>query len=79
MKKSEILIQLNELFKEVLDNESIVLNGKTSMDTLDDWDSLTHVQLILSIEKKFNICFTSVEIQECRNVSLLIKVIASKH
>lgn len=78
MNKSEILTQLNQIFVEVLDDESITLNTKTSTETLDDWDSLTHVQLILAIEKKFKVHFSSIEIQECRRVDLLINAISSK-
>jgi acyl carrier protein len=75
MNKSEILTQLNDVFVEVLDDEAVKINIKTSMDSLEDWDSLTHVQLILSIEKKFNVHFTSTAIQECKSIEKIINYI----
>jgi acyl carrier protein len=68
MDKSEILKQVNRVFIDVLDNEDIVLRSETTAIDVGDWDSLTHIQLVVAIEKHFKIKFVSSEIQGWKNV-----------
>ena len=53
MEKTEILVKVQDIFRDVLDNEEIVLNNDTSADDIEEWDSLSHIQLIVAIEKHF--------------------------
>ena len=78
MEKNQILEEVQEIFREVLDNEEIVLAGETTADNIDEWDSLTHIQLIVAIEKHFKIKFTSKEILSWQNVGEMIDCIAAK-
>ena len=78
MNKDHILEEVQEIFREVLDNDEIVLNNATTADDVEEWDSLTHIQLIVAIEKHFNIRFTSREILSWQNVGQLIDSIAAK-
>ena len=78
MEKSQILDEVQAIFREVLDNEEIVLANETTADDIEDWDSLTHIQLIVAIEKHFQIRFTSREILSWQNVGQLIDCIANK-
>ena len=78
MEKNEILAKVQEIFKDVLDNEDIVLSPETTADDIDEWDSLSHVQLVVAIEKEFKIKFTSREILSWSNVGDLIDCIARK-
>ena len=78
MDKNQILEEVQEIFREVLDNEEIVLAGETTADNIDEWDSLTHIQLIVAIEKHFKIKFTSKEILSWQNVGEMIDCIAAK-
>lgn len=78
MEKTEILEKVQEIFRDVLDNEDIVLSNDTIADDIDEWDSLSHIQLIVSIEKAFNIKFTSKEILSWNNVGEMIDCIADK-
>ena len=57
MEKTEILVKVQDIFRDVLDNEEIVLNNDTSADDIEEWDSLSHIQLIVAIEKHFKIKF----------------------
>ena len=78
MEKSQILDEVQAIFREVLDNEEIVLSNETTADDIEEWDSLTHIQLIVAIEKHFKIRFTSREILSWQNVGQLIDSIANK-
>ena len=74
MEKTEILVKVQDIFRDVLDNEEIVLNN----DDIEEWDSLSHIQLIVAIEKHFKIKFTSKEILSWNNLGEMIACIATK-
>ena len=78
MEKTQILEEVQEIFQDVLDNEDIELAAETVADDIDEWDSLTHIQLIVAIEKHFKIKFTSKEILSWKNVGEMIDCIATK-
>jgi acyl carrier protein len=78
MNKTEILKQVEIIFKDILDNDSIILNEATTADEVEEWDSLTHIQLIVAIEKRFNIKFSSKEILSWKNVGEMLNAIISK-
>lgn len=72
MERSDIFKKVNEIFCDELDNDDIVLTDETTADDVEEWDSLSHVQLIVAIEKAFGIKFTSNEILSWNNVGELI-------
>ena len=55
MKRSELLEHLLEIFIDTLDNEEIKLSEETTANDIDEWDSLSHIMLIVAIEKHFKI------------------------
>jgi acyl carrier protein len=78
MERSEIFKKVNEIFCDELDNDDIVLSDGTTADDVEEWDSLSHVQLIVAIEKAFDIKFTSNEILSWNNVGELIDSIEKR-
>lgn len=78
MDKNEVLKQVNTIFKDILDNELIIITETTKADDVEEWDSLTHIQLVVAIEKHFKIRFTSREIQNWKNVGEMIDCILTK-
>jgi acyl carrier protein len=78
MERNDILSKINEVFVDVLDNEELVIVEETTASDVEEWDSLTHIQLVVGIEKKFGIRFTSAEIQKWNNVGEMMDSISSK-
>lgn len=78
MEKNQILEEVQEIFRDVLDNEDIVLANETVADDIEEWDSLSHIQLIVAIEKHFKVKFTSKEILGWKNVGDMVDCISNK-
>ena len=78
MDNKEILNQVQDIFRDQLDDESIVLTSETTAEDVDDWDSLTHIMLVVAIEKHFKSKFTSSEILSWKDVGEMIKCINGK-
>jgi len=72
------LQKLNEIFVDQLDNPQIRLTEETTADDIDEWDSLSHIQLIVAIEKTFKIRFSSSQIASLKNVGELAVCIDNK-
>ncbi len=75
---AEIIEQLNPLFRDVLEDDSIQLSPATTANDIENWDSITNIQLIVAIEKKYKIRFTSREIQNFKNVGELADAVVAK-
>lgn len=78
MSKEEIYNKLNEVFRDVFDDEDITVNDTTTADDIEDWDSLEHINLIVAVEKKFGIKFNMGEVNKFKNVGEMADSVASK-
>lgn len=78
MDRTEALGQVQEIFRDILDEEDLVLTNATTASDVDGWDSLSHIQLVVAIEKHFKFRFTSKEILSWKNVGEMIDSILSK-
>ena len=78
MEKSEILKQMQDIFIDVLDNDDIVLTEDTTADDIEEWDSLSHIQLMKAIEATFGIKFTAKEVLDWEDIHDCLDSIESK-
>ncbi len=79
MEREEVFSKLNEIFEDVLDlDETPQLTDSTSANDIEEWDSLSHIQLIVAIEKAFKLKFTSQEILKWNNVGEMVDTITSR-
>lgn len=70
--------KLQEIFRNVFDDDEIELFDEMTSEDVEDWDSLSHVNLILKIEKEFGVKFTVDEIAQTKNVGQFISIINEK-
>jgi acyl carrier protein len=70
--------KLTGIFRTVFDNEEINLWPEMTANDVDGWDSLSHVNLILSVEKGFGIRFSQKELLTFKNVGDLARSIERK-
>lgn len=69
---------LTQVFREVFDDDTLVLTDEMTADDVDAWDSLSHVNLMIAIEIAFGIEFKQNEIQSFANVGELRQSIEEK-
>jgi acyl carrier protein len=75
MDEAQIYSRLAEIFEDVFDEENIKITPELSAKDVDGWDSLTHIRLILTIEKTFKIKFSTSEIGRLENVGDLVSLV----
>ncbi len=63
--------KLQSIFRDVFDNDSIVIREETSPNTLEDWDSFHQVKLVIAIEEEFEMKFTTEEAISLTSVAQL--------
>jgi acyl carrier protein len=78
MNESEIRDKLAGIFREVFDDPSIAIADSMTAKDVPNWDSITHVDLIVSVEKAFRVSFTTREVKSLENVGDFVRLIASR-
>lgn len=74
----DILASLTEIFQDVLDDDELVLSATTTAQDVENWDSLNHVRLMLTVERKFAVKFSAAEIGRLKNVGDLVSLIQNR-
>lgn len=75
---SDVHTRLTTIFRDLFDDVSLVLRDDLTAEDVENWDSLTHINLIVAIEKEFRIRFTTAEVSGLKNVGELEALIAAK-
>ena len=75
MTRKEIFDKLTEVFRDVFDDESIIINDGTTADDIEEWDSLEHINLIVAIEQEFNVKFNMGATVKLKNVGGMVDYI----
>ena len=78
MRSEEIFEKVQEIFRDVFDDEELIISDKTNSDEIEDWDSLEHISLIVSMEKEFSMKFDIKEVNKLENVGEMIDLIKRK-
>lgn len=78
MTRQDILSQVQDILRDIFDDEDIIVTDNTVADDIEDWDSLEHINVITSMEKHFNIKFAMNEATGFKNVGNMVDTILSK-
>lgn len=78
MSEQEIYERLNEVFRDVFDDDEIEVDAGTTADDIDDWDSLAHINLVSAVEDEFGIRFKMGEVSSMKNVGEMVEIIKAR-
>ena len=78
MTREQVYAELNEVFQDVFDDESIAVKDETTANDIEDWDSLEHINLVVAVEKQFGIKFTMGEVNGMKNVGAMVDIILER-
>jgi len=78
MTKEDVFEAATEIFHEVFDDDSITITESTVASDIEDWDSLEHINLVLALEKRFDIKFTMDEVLSMKNVGDMVNIVMKR-
>ena len=78
LNERDIYKRLNEVFRDVFDDDSITVTPSTTADDIEDWDSMEHINLIGAVESEFGVRFKMGEVSGMKNVGEMAAIIAAR-
>ena len=78
MAREEVYERLNEVFRDVFDEEDITVNDETTSNDIDGWDSLEHINLVNAVEQEFGVKFDMGQIVSMKNVGEMVNIIMAQ-
>ncbi len=78
MTDPEIYDELNAVFRQVLEDDTIQLTPDTTADDVEGWDSMNHIFIVVELEKRFGVKFQAAEMEELKNVGELAALVKQK-
>ncbi|MBQ2609569.1 MAG: acyl carrier protein [Butyrivibrio sp.] len=78
MTREAVFEKLNEVFRDVFEDDDITVDDSTTSADVDGWDSLEHINLINAVEQEFDIKFNMGQIVSMKNVGEMADIIISK-
>jgi len=78
MEKIEILSKLQEIIRDTVDDEGVIITNDTTASDVDGWDSLAQVMIVGEIRNVFGVKLTSSEVSSLENVGAMVEAISNK-
>jgi acyl carrier protein len=78
MTREELFGKLQEIFRDIFDDETLEITDSTNSSDIDDWDSINHINLVVAIEKDMKIKFSFEELAALKNVGAMIDLMMVK-
>ena len=66
--QNDTLDRIQRVFRDVLDDDGLVLRSDLTAADVENWDSLSHIDLLVAVEREFNVKFTTADIAALQNV-----------
>jgi len=78
MTREEVFNGVQDIFRDIFDEDDMVIENATSSDEIEDWDSLNHINLVSAIEKEFKIKFALGELMTLKDVGAMVDLMMEK-
>ena len=78
MSRTEVMAAVNEIFCEIFDDESLIVEDATNANDIEDWDSLEQINILVAMERRFIIKFSVSDIENLQNVGEAVDLIERK-
>ena len=78
MSREKIFDEMKKIFRDVFEDETLEINNETNAEDIEDWDSLEQINLLIAMEKKFEIKFNINEVTSIQNVGEMLELIEGK-
>ena len=78
MSREKIFDEMKKIFRDVFEDEALEINNETNAEDIEDWDSLEQINLLIAMEKKFEIKFNINEVVALENVGDMAELIFRK-
>lgn len=78
MTREEVFERLNKVFREVFDDDTIVVTDTTTADDIEDWDSFEHINLVVAVEEEFSFKIPMGKTVTMKNVGEMVDLILEK-
>lgn len=75
MNRETVYERLTEVFREVFDDDSIMISDETTADDISDWDSFEHINLIVAVEGEFSFKVPMGKVVTMKNVGEMVDII----
>jgi acyl carrier protein len=78
VQQQEIYARLTGIMRDVFDDETVVATPYLTADDVKDWDSVSHITLIVAVEESFGIKFKTAELEKMKDVGQMVQLIEAK-
>lgn len=78
MTREELFGKVQNIFRDIFDNETLEISDSTNSSDIDDWDSLNHINLVVAVEKEIGIKFSFEELATLKNVGAMVDLMLKK-
>lgn len=78
LSKDEIIERLDDVFRDVFDDDTLEVDENTTADDIEDWDSIEHITLIGAVEDEFKMRFKMREVSGMKDVGEMIGIIEQR-
>lgn len=75
MNRDQMLEKINGIFKEVFEDDTLVITEKTYSADIEDWDSLAQITLVTAVEDMFEVQFLLEDVSRMQNVGDMMDII----
>ena len=75
---TQIYAKLTEIFRDIFDDDNLQVTPELTAKDVDEWDSLNHIRLVLSVERAFSVTFSAAQVDRLKNVGVFAELIGSK-